>query len=193
MTLWKWHSPIWLMSRTRQAIPYPLFYTYLYRLFYCRFSTPLPPDFLPVCHKGGGDVPSFSFNIIDPTAPFDIAGIDFIPLIVHHGAYMATGLPYLSLGFRFGQVSYISDASFIPESTRELICGSDVFICDALRRRFLYFYFSRFSKSSLPIFFLYFFSSRSGRAPLVTFQPRTSHSRGASYKGPPYLSYWHVS
>jgi len=44
-------------------------------------------------------------------------GLPFIPLPVMHGRR------YASLGYRFGDVSYISDCSFIPDTTTEIVCG----------------------------------------------------------------------
>ena len=77
---------------------------------------------------GGGGVARLNFKIIDET-PFDVAGLRFTPLPVEHGERMTT------FGYRIGDLSYVSDASFIPESTAQLIGGSDILILDALRPR----------------------------------------------------------
>ncbi|KAJ9083766.1 hypothetical protein DSO57_1031390 [Entomophthora muscae] len=81
---------------------------------------------------GGGEVSSLNFNIIDHNVPFKVEGIEFIPLPVEHG-FHADRTPFMSLGFRFGDVSYISDASKIPESTRRKMVGSKTLILDCLR------------------------------------------------------------
>ena len=43
--------------------------------------------------------------------------------------------PYMCMGFRIGEISYISDASRIPEETKLKIEGSRVLILDALREK----------------------------------------------------------
>ncbi len=58
--------------------------------------------------------------------PFDLWGQEFRPAPVLHG-----DLPIL--GFRFGQVAYITDFSSIPETTLPLLEDLDVLILDALR------------------------------------------------------------
>ncbi len=58
--------------------------------------------------------------------PFQISGIEFIPIRVMHEK-----LPVL--GFRVGDFTYITDASFIPEEEKEKIRGSKVIVLNALR------------------------------------------------------------
>eukprot|EP00252_Welwitschia_mirabilis_P003354 TRINITY_DN1342_c0_g1_i2.p1 TRINITY_DN1342_c0_g1~~TRINITY_DN1342_c0_g1_i2.p1 ORF type:complete len:347 (+),score=33.92 TRINITY_DN1342_c0_g1_i2:234-1274(+) len=53
--------------------------------------------------------------------------LEVIPLPVWHGA------GYRSLGFRFGNVCYISDVSEIPKETYELLKDCELLILDALR------------------------------------------------------------
>ncbi|KAF9168298.1 hypothetical protein BGX21_011401 [Mortierella sp. AD011] len=84
---------------------------------------------------GGGDVPSFTFNVIDHDKDFEVEGIKFTPLPVHHGIYFTTGEPYWSLGFRFRDISWVSDCSFVPESTSAKIRGSKVLIMDGLKEQ----------------------------------------------------------
>ncbi|CAG8490745.1 11505_t:CDS:2 [Ambispora gerdemannii] len=84
---------------------------------------------------GGGDLPSFQFNTIDSRTPFIVEGLEFIPLPVHHGINFANKEPFINLGFRFDNVTYISDCNFIPEQTREKIKGSELVILDALNRK----------------------------------------------------------
>ncbi|KAI9097028.1 beta-lactamase-like protein [Phlyctochytrium arcticum] len=92
---------------------------------------------------GGGDVPKLLFNVFDSSLPsseegqlppsFVIEELTVQPLPVVHGVY-SDGSPYPSLGFRFGDnLTYISDCSAIPESTRRAIRGSTkVLVMDAL-------------------------------------------------------------
>tara|TARA_B100001750_G_C15400705_1_gene542491 strand:- start:186 stop:1034 length:849 start_codon:yes stop_codon:yes gene_type:complete len=76
--------------------------------------------------QSGGGVAKLNFNIINKE-PFTIKGITFTPLPVMHG-------PYLDVfGFRFGNVSYISDTSLIPKETEKIINGTEILILDALR------------------------------------------------------------
>ncbi|KAJ1957396.1 hypothetical protein EC988_000856 [Linderina pennispora] len=81
---------------------------------------------------GGGEVPKLNFQVIDPTVPLEVAGVEFQPLLVEHGRY-SDGEPFFFLGFRFGNVSYISDCSRIPEATRPLIAGTELLVLDALK------------------------------------------------------------
>ncbi|KAF9202931.1 hypothetical protein BGZ49_006967 [Haplosporangium sp. Z 27] len=82
---------------------------------------------------GGGDVPSFTYHIIDHDQDFEVEGVKFTPLPVHHGKYMSTGEPFWSLGFRFRDISWVSDCSLIPESTTAKIHGSKVLVIDGLK------------------------------------------------------------
>lgn len=58
---------------------------------------------------------------------FEVHGLKVTPLPVWHGS------GYRSLGFRFGDVCYISDASEIPAETYPLLKNCDLLILDALR------------------------------------------------------------
>ena len=79
--------------------------------------------------SGGGGVAKINFNIIDHK-PFSVDGIEFVPLPVEHGPGRE------SFGYRFADVSYISDASSISHETSELIKGSELLVLDALRPEF---------------------------------------------------------
>lgn len=74
-------------------------------------------------------VPVFDLHYVE-NKPFAIhtgkGQIDVIPLPVMHGK-----LPIL--GYRIGKLAYITDCSFMPESTKELIKGVDTLIINALR------------------------------------------------------------
>ena len=75
---------------------------------------------------GGGGVAKLSFDTIDST-PFKADGLELTPLPVEHGKN------WESFGYRFGDVSYISDASAISEKTADLVQGSEILVLDALR------------------------------------------------------------
>ncbi|OAY36495.1 putative hydrolase C777.06c isoform X2 [Manihot esculenta] len=68
-------------------------------------------------------------NNVQPHIPIYVAQRDFefTPLPVWHGR------GYRSLGFRFGNICYISDVSEIPEETYPLLEDSEILILDALR------------------------------------------------------------
>ncbi|KAJ1964631.1 hypothetical protein GGI12_001299 [Dipsacomyces acuminosporus] len=81
---------------------------------------------------GGGDVPSLDFRVIEePFNAFSCHGIGFQPLRVEHGSY-SDGSPFYFTGFRFDDISYISDCSRIPDETRPLIAGTRLLILDCL-------------------------------------------------------------
>ncbi|KAL6043784.1 Metallo-hydrolase/oxidoreductase superfamily protein isoform 3 [Balamuthia mandrillaris] len=80
---------------------------------------------------GSGYVASLTFNVIQPNTAFEVGGgLSVMPIEVHHGT--AKGQPYTCLGFRFGNIAYISDCSAIPESAASLLEGLDVLVLDAI-------------------------------------------------------------
>ncbi|OMJ08141.1 putative hydrolase [Smittium culicis] len=81
---------------------------------------------------GGGEVPSLSFNVFENDSVIEVFGIEFTPLPVEHGL-VKNKEPYFSLGFKFSNISYISDCSSIPESTHKLMKNSDVIVVDCLK------------------------------------------------------------
>ena len=90
---------------------------------------------------GGGAVPSFVWNAFDPDEQFfeipSCGNLRVIPLPVEHGKYHSgtrTGKPYICLGFRIGDMSYISDVNQVPPETKAKIEGTRILIIDALRK-----------------------------------------------------------
>ena len=81
--------------------------------------------FEPPSQKGGG-LPQIDLREID--GPFDVGGLAVQPVPLLHGT-----LPIL--GFRFGSLAYLTDASAIPEGSWPLLDGLDVLVLDALRHR----------------------------------------------------------
>jgi phosphoribosyl 1,2-cyclic phosphate phosphodiesterase len=66
-----------------------------------------------------------------PFDPFGFAqgegnGLQMVPVPALHGE-MAV------LGFRFGRAAYLTDFSRVPDSSKELLCGLDDLVLDALR------------------------------------------------------------
>jgi phosphoribosyl 1,2-cyclic phosphate phosphodiesterase len=71
-------------------------------------------------------IPEVNMHLIG-TEPLKIKGVEVIPIqVMHHK------LPVL--GFRFGDLSYITDANFISETEKEKVKGSKVLVLNALRR-----------------------------------------------------------
>jgi len=70
--------------------------------------------------------PRFEVYRIEPHQDFLLGGVVWIPLPVKHGKGDV-------LGFRVGDVAYVTDASFIPDSTLEKMHGLEVLVLNALR------------------------------------------------------------
>jgi len=90
-------------------------------------------------HSSGHGIAPFTWNLFDESKPFHIAScgdIKVMPLPVQHGRdHAPVRQPYISMGFRINDFSYISDASFIPEETRAKLDGTRILVLDALRER----------------------------------------------------------
>ena len=69
--------------------------------------------------------PQLAIHPIDEK-PFFIRGIEFIPIQVMHEKLPVTG-------FRIGDFTYITDASYIPDEELEKVKGSRVIVLNALR------------------------------------------------------------
>lgn len=83
---------------------------------------------LPYCfaeHKYPG-VPNILLNNIEPEHPFYVGKIKVIPIRVMHGH-----LPIL--GFRIGEMAYLTDMLTLPEEEYEKLHGLDCLIMNALR------------------------------------------------------------
>ncbi|HEY3836066.1 MAG TPA: MBL fold metallo-hydrolase [Bryobacteraceae bacterium] len=61
-------------------------------------------------------------------SPFEVLGVQFTPVPILHGHATI-------LGFRFGNVAYLTDHSAIPESSLDMLRGLDVLFLDALRHK----------------------------------------------------------
>lgn len=62
------------------------------------------------------------------TGPFELFGQPIVPVPVTHGRTTV-------LGYRFGDLAYVTDAKTIPESSLALLDGLDVLVLNALRVR----------------------------------------------------------
>ncbi len=74
-----------------------------------------------------GGVPQLQFRRIAPGEPFDLLGQRVIPVRLIHGRFRV-------LGFRFGDLAYLTDVSTIPEESWPWLEGLDTLLLDALRR-----------------------------------------------------------
>ncbi|HEU0113076.1 MAG TPA: MBL fold metallo-hydrolase [Thermomicrobiales bacterium] len=73
-----------------------------------------------------GGKPDLLLHAID--GPFELFGAEVIPVPVQHGR-----LPIV--GYRIGDLAYVTDAKTIPASSLDLLRGLDVLVLNALRRR----------------------------------------------------------
>lgn len=71
--------------------------------------------------------PVIKFNLIQ-NEPFEVLGIPVIPIRVKHG-----GMPVY--GFRFGDLTYITDAKYIDDEELEKVKGSKIVVLNALRKK----------------------------------------------------------
>jgi phosphoribosyl 1,2-cyclic phosphate phosphodiesterase len=76
-------------------------------------------------HKYPG-VPDLRLKVIDANHPFSVNGIEVIPIRLMHG-----NLPVL--GYRIGNLAYLTDLKTIPEEEYTKLQGLDVLIISALR------------------------------------------------------------
>ncbi|MDE5554482.1 MAG: MBL fold metallo-hydrolase [Muribaculaceae bacterium] len=72
-------------------------------------------------------VPTFNIHIINPNETFTVDDVQVTPLPVMHAR-----LPIV--GFRIGNLAYITDCSEMPRETLEKIKGVDTLVINALRR-----------------------------------------------------------
>jgi phosphoribosyl 1,2-cyclic phosphate phosphodiesterase len=77
-------------------------------------------------YKGGG-IPLVTMHMID-VKPFDVFALNVTPILYKHG-------PTTVFGFRIGDLAYMTDCSFIPESEYPKLKGLKVLILGALRYR----------------------------------------------------------
>lgn len=83
---------------------------------------------LPYCFNNSNypNIPRLRLNTVSEMVPFEVAGITVTPLPVMHGR-----LPIL--GFRIGNLGYITDATLVPDVTVEKLRGVDTLVINALR------------------------------------------------------------
>jgi phosphoribosyl 1,2-cyclic phosphate phosphodiesterase len=74
--------------------------------------------------RQGGGIPKIDAREI--SGPFTAAGIEIVPVPLLHGQ-----MPIL--GFRFGDLAYLTDCSAIPDESWPLVAGVETLVIDALR------------------------------------------------------------
>lgn len=83
--------------------------------------------FTPATSIEGGGIPQLQLNQFDAQAPFlDVLGLKIIPLALSHGSKEC-------VGYRFEDVAYVTDCSYIPPSSLERMKGLAVLVLDCLR------------------------------------------------------------
>lgn len=75
-------------------------------------------------HESSGYAPLLAINEID--SPFEIFGLNIVPVPLIHGKTSA-------LGYRIGSFAYLTDCSAIPDSSLPLLEGLDLLVMDGLR------------------------------------------------------------
>jgi phosphoribosyl 1,2-cyclic phosphate phosphodiesterase len=74
-----------------------------------------------------GVIPNLDVHIVDPVAPFQVADVTVTPIPVMHGR-----LPIL--GYRIGDIAYLTDILNLPDASRPLIEGVEVLVTTALKQ-----------------------------------------------------------
>lgn len=72
--------------------------------------------------------PRFNTTTIEPGKAFEINGVEIIPIGVNHGT-----LPIL--GYRIGDIAYLTDVNGIPDEAMSQLSGLSYLILDALHRK----------------------------------------------------------
>ena len=80
----------------------------------------------PIRHRFG-TVPNLDMYVIDGENPFKVDDVEITPIPIMHGM-----LPIL--GFRFGNLAYLTDVHTIPDESWPLLEGVEVLITTALKK-----------------------------------------------------------
>lgn len=83
-------------------------------------------DYIFKADGGDGWKPNLTTTVV--SSPFDLFGIEIIPVNVFHGQASI-------LGYRIGRMAYITDCSSIPPESIRLLEGTEVLILGALRHK----------------------------------------------------------
>lgn len=80
----------------------------------------------PIRHRYG-TVPNLDLNVIDATRPFEVSGVEITPIPIMHGM-----LPIL--GYRIGNLAYLTDVHTVPDESWSLLEGVEVLVTTALKK-----------------------------------------------------------
>lgn len=85
---------------------------------------------LPYCftQKKYPGVPGITLNEVQPLRPFKVKNTEILPIRVMHGS-----LPIL--GFRIGNLGYVTDMKTMPQESYDALKGLDILIMNALHTR----------------------------------------------------------
>lgn len=72
-------------------------------------------------------VPVIELHTIDTNAPFVVEGVEIVPIVGHHSDR------FRSVGYRFGDVAYITDFSHIEPAEEAKLEGVKILVINALR------------------------------------------------------------
>lgn len=72
-------------------------------------------------------VPVIELHTIDESRPFEVGGVDIVPIVGHHSAR------FRSVGYRFGNMTYITDFSAIDDAEVAKLEGVKLLVVNALR------------------------------------------------------------
>lgn len=75
-----------------------------------------------------GVVPNLDLHVIDTAAPIDVLGVKITPIPIFHGK-----LPIL--GYRIGNLAYLTDVHTVPEESWPMLEGVEVLITTALKQQ----------------------------------------------------------
>jgi phosphoribosyl 1,2-cyclic phosphate phosphodiesterase len=81
----------------------------------------------PTTHAHQFAAPKLRFERIVPGTVFTLLGLEILPIRLKHG-----DLPVL--GFRIGNVAFLTDVSSIPTDSKQLLHGLDTLVIGALRK-----------------------------------------------------------
>ncbi len=76
--------------------------------------------------SAGSTRPSLELHPIEPTSAFALGDMHVVPFDVQHGTWTITG-------FRIGRLGYVTDASMLDATARNLLRNVDVLVVNALR------------------------------------------------------------
>lgn len=85
-------------------------------------------DHMPYCFQSHAQsiVPRFKLKEVSAYQPFAVRELVILPLLVMHGK-----MPIL--GFRIGSFAYITDMSYLPDESFQLLQGVETFVVNALQ------------------------------------------------------------